>query len=97
MLNKKDFFGYDFEVDYNLFGDQFQEAPGIYIIYTAKACLDIGSTKTLKTSLETHPHTAKWITLAEGEDILVALYFEDNDRQRENITSFLRSRMHPLL
>lgn len=95
MAGTTNFFGYEFETDYNLFGDEFEEVAGVFVIYTPKAYLDIGTTENLKTSLETHQNTADWIRLSEGEEILVAFYLEEDPGKRVEIESHLRVKMQP--
>lgn len=97
MAEPADFHGYTFEAEFSLFSDEFEEAPGVYIIYTSKACLDMGTTENFKESIETHLNTREWVSLSEGEDIYVAFYYEEDPEVREEIVSHLRNKMHPLI
>jgi predicted GIY-YIG superfamily endonuclease len=96
MSEPADFFGYDFEADFMLFADEFEEVQGVYIIYTDEACLDIGTTTNLKESLETHSNTRDWVKTAGKKDVFVAIYKEDSESERQEIRDYLKDKMHPL-
>lgn len=91
-----DYFGIFFEAEHLLFGYDFEELPGVYIVYTEKDCLDIGETGNLKISLETHKNTLEWIKQADDEDIFVAFHLDDNQESRKDKELYLRSKMHPV-
>lgn len=92
-----EFFDIDFDSEYMLFGDEFQEAPGIYIIYTEEKFLDLGSTINFKTAIEEHEHTRDWIKNAEGKEVLIAFHLDHDPESREDKLLYLQGKMQPLL
>lgn len=88
-----DFYGIDFEGEYSLLGDEFPEIPALYIIYTEKACLYMGSTDNLKQAIEENEHAQQWIKLAEGKDIFIAFHAESDPESRQDIEGYLREKM----
>lgn len=97
MSQLTDFFGLEFETDFSLFGDNFENLPGVYIIYTPKICLDVGQTSDLKTAIETHPNTRDWIKLSGDEAILVAFHFDDDLESREDKLLYLKTKLKPAI
>lgn len=92
-----DFYGVTFEVEYPLFGYEFEELPGIYIIYTSKDCLEVGFTANLKMCLEEHEHTRDWVRLANELEILVAFHLDEDKESRKDKLVYLKEKMKPLL
>ncbi len=92
-----DFFGIEFEAEHPLFSSEFEDLPGIYIIYTPGKCLDIGRTERLKTTLEEHQHTKSWLDNAGKKEIYVAFHLDDNAESREDKENYLREKMNPIL
>lgn len=92
-----DFHGLTFETDYLLFIDEFEEVPAVYVIYTPKVCLEIGETDNLKEAIETHINTKKWVELSAGQDIYVAIHFEEEPASRVEKQKFLQGKMKPLI
>lgn len=92
-----DFYGLSFETDYSLFGDEFADLPGVYVIYTEKVYLDIGQTDKLKTTIETHPNTRVWILNSNGEEIYVAFHLDPDLGSRVDKESYLRYKMKPII
>lgn len=88
-----DFYGYEFEADLDLFTSEFEDIPGVYVIYTPKVCLEIGETEDLRNSLETNNNTREWLTKSEGEDILVAFHPDKDKESRKEKESYLCSKM----
>lgn len=97
MSQKADFFGIEFEADYLLFSDEMKSLPGVYIVYTEKACLEIETTEDFKNSVETDGHTRDWLELSKGNDIYIAFHFDKNKESREDKKIYLKSKMQPLL
>lgn len=91
-----DFYGYDFKVDFPLLITEFEQYPGVYVVYTEKVVLDLGVTENLKDSIETHINTHKWFELSKGDSIFVAFYFEVDIEVRIEIENYLRPKMKPL-
>jgi hypothetical protein len=89
-------FGIDLESDYSLFCDEFENAGAVFVIYTPKKCLEIGSTDNLKEALEMHEHTKEWLDLSAGNELMVAFYPEEDPIKREEVKEFLIEKMNPL-
>lgn len=92
-----DFFDIDFDGEYMLFGCEFEESSGIYIVYTQEKFLDLGATTNFKTAIEEHEHTRDWIKNAEGKEVLVAFHLDEDPESREDKLLYLQGRMQPLL
>lgn len=92
-----DFYGYEFEAEIPLFGTEFVSLPGIYIVYTPKIYLEIGSTENLQVVIEENNNTREWIKLAGGEEILVAFRLDNNEERRKEKEAYLKSKMKPPL
>jgi hypothetical protein len=93
-----DFHGLPFETDYMLFAvDELDDIPSVYVIYTSKACLEIGETPRLRTHLEEHANTQKWIELSGGEDIFIAFHPDEDTRSRLDKVSYLVGKMRPVI
>lgn len=92
-----DFYGIDFEAEFLLFGDEFEELPGIYVVYTEKSCLDMGATENLKTAIEEHQNTREWLKLAGKNDIYIAFHLDKDSESREDKIAHLKKKMKPLL
>lgn len=90
-----DFYGIEFEAEYFLFGDEFSDLPGVYIIYTEKAVLEIGITERLKTTIEEHSNTREWLKLANGDEIFVAFNMDNNPESRADKEVYLKAKMNP--
>lgn len=97
MAQLANFYGYDFEAEYLLFADEFEEIPAVYVIYTPKVCLDVGQTENLKEGIETHGSTKDWVKQSNSDDIYVAFYHEPDRDSRVEIESLLRSKMKPVV
>jgi hypothetical protein len=96
MADTANFYGYDFEADFSLLGDEFEEVPGVYVIYNEKDCLEIGETENIKETLETNEHTRNWVKLSQELEIYVAIYPEDNEEARMEVVNHLKEKMLPL-
>lgn len=91
-----DFYGLTFETDYSLFGDEFKELPGVYVVYTERSCLEIGETDNLKLAIETHANTRSWINNSNGETIYVAFHLDSDLESRVDKKLYLTSKMRPV-
>lgn len=91
-----DFYGYEFESEYLLLGDEFEDLQGIYVVYTKKVCLDLGVTEKLKSRIETHENTRDWLLKAAGDTVHIAFRLDEDPKSRQEIASYLRDKMHPL-
>lgn len=96
MNPRADFYGVDFEAEYVLFADDFEDLPGIYVVYTEKVCLDIGQTEKLKTAIEAHENTGQWVKVSGGDEIYVAFHFDPDGESRNDLEKHLRLKMHPI-
>lgn len=94
-MNSINFFGYDFEGGYLLFGDEFVPEPGVFVVYTDKLCLEVGESGNLREALETHNNTLEWIKVAGSDDIFVAVYLEPDEESRREVKEHLHSKMNP--
>lgn len=92
-----DFYGLSFDTDYSLFGDEFEDLPGVYVIYTETKCLDIGQTDKLKTAIEAHPNTRTWVLSSNGEEIYIAFHLDIDQESRVDKKGYLRAKMKPIL
>ena len=97
MADFVDFYGLSFEAEYSLFASEFEALPGVYVVYTEKSCLDIGSTDNLKESIETHKNTREWLKFAGKDEIFVAFHLDEDKESREDKEAYLRSKMNPLI
>lgn len=92
-----DFYGLDFEVDFSVFDESFEDIPAVYVIYSEKVCLEVGQTTQLKTTIETHPNTREWIKLSNSKQIFVAFHFDADFESRVDKQVYLKSKLNPVI
>lgn len=97
MDENLDFFGLSFDAVFLLFGDEFGEVAGVYVVYTKETCLEVGTTFNLKRTMEEHPHTKQWVDKAAGKEILVAFHQDEDQVSQEDKVTYLQGKMPPLL
>jgi hypothetical protein len=90
--------GYNFETSFYLYGTNFNEAAGIYIIYTADTgtILDVGETNQLKSRLSNHERKLSWLLNSGPEEILVAFHHEKNQFLRLLKEKIIREKLNPI-
>lgn len=90
-----EFYGIGFDSEYMLFIDEPEESPGIYIIHTDDAILDIGETDNLKNAIETHENTGTWVRQAGKADIYIAFQLDGDKSSRKDKVLYLQAQIKP--
>ncbi len=90
-----DFYGIEFEVDFSIFDESFEDIPAVYVIYNSKTCLEVSETNKLKAEIETHPHTREWLKLSGKDSIFVAFHFDDDQESRDDKVRYLKNKLKP--
>ncbi len=99
MADLADFYSIQFAAEFDLLTDteNFDDTPGIYIIYTSEACLEIVDTEHLRTDVETNTNTKEWLKRANDKTIFVAIHFDDDAASRQEKVRHLTEKMKPIL
>lgn len=87
---------YEFQGPFSINEGNFNEVPGIYVIYTSQNWLDVGETDKLKSRITNHERKSDWIQYSNGLPIWLAFLYENNSQERIVIESNLRSSLSPL-
>lgn len=88
---------YDFEGPFNLNTD-FNDVPGIYVIYTNQIWLDVGETDKLGQRIngDNHERKPEWI-FKSGSDLISIVFMRVNNQEfRLKIESELRTILAPI-
>lgn len=86
---------YEFEGPYSI-GANFNNVPGIYVIYTLEKWLDVGETDKLGQRIPTHERKNDWINNANGKNISLAFLRINDQDKRLSIESYLRDKLNPV-
>lgn len=87
--------GYNFE-PHNLDGTNFNEVPGVYIVYTSESWLDVGETDKLASRLSGHERKDCWRRHANRNVIYLAFMYVAEPTMRVRIEQLLRGKLSPL-
>lgn len=85
--------GYTFEA-YPL-NTNFNNVPGLYVIYTSQKWLDVGETDKLGQRIPSHERRNCWVSNANGLPISLAFLYVESQNQRFNIEVALRGSLNP--
>ena len=89
--------GYTFEGSWAL-GQEFNNVPGIYVIFTDQVWLDVGETDQLGNRIngENHDRKPDWIRHSQQRQINIAFLREASSDARLRIEAHLRSVLNPV-
>lgn len=89
--------GYNFEGPW-LLGTNFNDVPGVYVIFTGQICLDVGETDKLGNRIngDNHERKPQWLVRAGGGQIQIAFLNIPDQQRRLAIESSLRLALRPL-
>lgn len=87
-----DFWGISFDQDYTLFIDELEDEAGIYLVYTDKVFLEVGSTRNLKDTIETHPNTHDWLQKVGKAEIFISFHKDSDEESRQDKEAYLKSK-----
>ncbi len=87
--------GYQFQ-NYPISLTTFNPVPGIYVIHSPAAVLDVGIAESLVDRISSHDRKPDWLRHARWEDISLAFLHEPNKTNRLAIESSLRQLLNPL-
>ena len=89
--------GLNFEGPWSL-GTSFNDVPGVYVVFTGQAYLDVGETDKLGQRIngDNHERKPQWLRSAGMSPVQIALLKVAEQQQRLNIESNLRTALRPL-
>ena len=76
----------------------FNDVPGIYVVFTSQVWLDVGETDKLGQRIngDNHERKLQWLNRAAGGQIQIAFLRVPDQQQRLTIESSLRQSLRPL-
>lgn len=73
----------------------FNDVPGVYVIYTSQKWLDVGETDKLGQRIPTHERRNCWVNNAGGLPINLAFLSVESQAQRLSMESNFRNSLNP--